>query len=174
MTHISTENYKTQAKKASRNSMLQGALAGLQERLGKGTALAYQDLPEGPDLRYKAHAIRMHAINNLDVLLKQLAQKIRSQGGHVFFAKDGKSAVGYCLDVARKHHVRLVVKGKSMVTEEIRLNDELTNKGIDVYETDLGEYIIQMAGERPSHILAPAIHKTREDIGTLLRTTLHS
>ncbi len=173
MTHIATENYKTQARAATRNIVLQGALAGLQERLGKGTALAYQDLPEGPDLRYKAHDIRMHAINNLDVLLKQLAEKIRSQGGHVFFAVDGKSAAAYCLDIARKHHVKLVVKGKSMVTEEIRLNDALTNEGIDVYETDLGEYIIQLAGEHPSHILAPAIHKTREDIGRLFSEKLN-
>lgn len=172
MTHITTEKYKIKAAEAAQNPVLQGALAGLQERLGKDTALAYQNLPEGPGLRNRAHDIRMHAINNLDVLLKQLAQKIRSQGGHVFFAKDGKAAVDYCLDIARKHHVRLVVKGKSMLTEEIQLNDTLIKAGIAVYETDLGEYIIQLANERPSHILAPAIHKTRKDIGRLFSEKL--
>jgi L-lactate dehydrogenase complex protein LldF len=173
MTHITTEDYKTKAGQAAQNATLQAALSGLQARLGKGTALAYQELPEGPELRYKAHDIRMHAVNNLDVLLKQLAEKIRSQGGHVFFAEDGKSAVDYCLDIARKHHVRLVVKGKSMVTEEIRLNHALIKDGIDVFETDLGEYIIQLAGENPSHILAPAIHKTRKDIGKLFSEKLN-
>ena len=79
MKHIATEDYKTQAKTAVRNRVLQGALAGLQERLGKGTALAYQNLPEGPDLRYKAHDIRMHAIHNLDILLKQLTEKIEEK-----------------------------------------------------------------------------------------------
>jgi len=173
MKHIATEDYKTQAKTAVRNRVLQGALAGLQERLGKGTALAYQNLPEGPDLRYKAHDIRMHAIHNLDILLKQLTEKIRQRGGHVFFAESGPAAAAYCLNVARKHDVKLVVKGKSMVTEEIRLNNALINDGIEVYETDLGEYIIQLAGENPSHILAPAIHKTREDIGRLFTEKLN-
>ncbi|MCK5204289.1 MAG: lactate utilization protein, partial [Desulfobacterales bacterium] len=80
---------------------------------------------------------------------------------------DSQAALDYCLATARKHRVRLAVKGKSMVSEEIGLNTALLENGIDVVETDLGEYIIQLAGERPSHIIAPAIHKTRKDIGRL-------
>ncbi len=87
--------------------------------------------------------------------------------GHVFFAGDAKDAANYCLETARRHEVKLAVKGKSMVSEEIGLNTTLLENGIDVAETDLGEYIIQLAGERPSHIIAPAIHKTRADIGRL-------
>lgn len=173
MKHISTENYKAKAKAAAQNLVLQRALAGLQERLGKGSALAYQNLPEGPELRHIAHDIRLHAIHNLDRLIGELAEKIHRRGGHVFFAETAESAITYCLSVARKHGVKLVVKGKSMVTEEIRLNAALQDEGIAVFETDLGEFIIQLAKEKPSHILAPAIHKTREDIGRLFSDKLN-
>ncbi len=167
MSEIFIGDYITEAKKALKNEVLQGALADLQNRFGRGTALAYQKLPEGPDLRLKAHEIREKAIADLDVLLETLAANVRKNGGRVFFAQDSHAALDYCLTIARKHNVKLAVKGKSMVSEEIGLNTHLLNNGIDVAETDLGEYIIQLAGERPSHIIAPAIHKTRKDIGRL-------
>jgi L-lactate dehydrogenase complex protein LldF len=167
MSEIFIGDYKSEARKALKNPVLQGALADLQNRFGRGTALAYQNLPEGPDLRLKAHEIRAGAIANLDVLLETLAANVCKNGGRVFFARDSHAAVAYCLKVARRHNVKLAVKGKSMVSEEIGLNSALLENGIDVAETDLGEYIIQLAGERPSHIIAPAIHKTRKDIGRL-------
>ena len=156
MSEIFVGDYNSQAKKALKNEVLQGALADLQDRLGRGAALAYQNLPEGPDLRLKAHDIREKAIDNLDVLLETLAANVRKNGGHVFFAETSQAALAYCLATARKHNVKLAVKGKSMVSEEIGLNSALLANGIDVAETDLGEYIIQLAGERPSHIIAPA------------------
>jgi L-lactate dehydrogenase complex protein LldF len=167
MSGLSTENYIEEAKRGIANPVLQKALTGLQDRFGRGTAEAYRRLPEGPDLRLKAHAIREKAIANLDVLLETLANRIRANGGQVFFAATAREAVDYCLAVARRNHVRLVVKGKSMVTEEIGLNPALAAAGIEVVETDLGEYIIQLAGETPSHIIAPAIHKNRHDIADL-------
>jgi L-lactate dehydrogenase complex protein LldF len=172
MTKITSENYSSIAERALKDQVLQRALADLQHRFGVGTALAYQRLPEGPELRFKAHDIRMHAIENLDVILETFAQNVRKNGGHVFFAKDAREAVDYCLEVAAEHGVQRVVKGKSMVTEEIGLNESLIAAGIDVAETDLGEYIIQLAGEHPSHIIAPAIHKTRNEIGTLFSESL--
>lgn len=172
MNKITENRYKTEARRAIHDPILQGALANLQERLGKGAAAAYQKLPEGPELRFRAHDIRMQAIENLDILLERLAEKIRENGGHVFFAEDGQAAVNYCLDVARQHGVKLAVKGKSMVTEEIGLNNALMSDGVEVVETDLGEYIIQLAGEHPSHIIAPAIHKTRNEIGQLFAEKL--
>jgi L-lactate dehydrogenase complex protein LldF len=141
-------------------------------RFGRGTAEAYRQLPEGPGLRKKAHEIRMKAIENLDLLLERLSEKIESRGGHVYFAKDAGEAVKYCLDTAQKHDVRLAVKGKSMLSEEIGLNESFAAAGIEVAETDLGEYIIQLAGEHPSHIIAPAIHKTRNEIGILFSEKL--
>jgi len=167
MSEIFIGDYIAEAKRAMKNQVLQGALADLQNRFGRGTAAAYRNLPEGPDLRLKAHEIRQAAIANLDVLLETLAANVRQNGGHVFFAQDSQAALDYCLATARKHKVKLAVKGKSMVSEEIGLNTALKEAGIDVAETDLGEYIIQLAGERPSHIIAPAIHKTRMDIGRL-------
>jgi len=172
MTEITSENYISEAKRAINDPVLQKALADLQKRLGVGAALLYQQLPEGPGLRFKAHDIRMRSIENLDVILETFADNVRKNGGHVFFAKDGQEAVDYCLEVAAKHSVQRVVKGKSMVTEEIGLNDRLIAAGIDVAETDLGEYIIQLAGEHPSHIIAPAIHKTRNEIGELFSEKL--
>lgn len=167
MSEITTADYIAEAEKALKNPILQGALADLQTRFGRGTALAYRNLPEGPDLRLKAHEIRAKTIENLDVVLETLAENIQKNGGHVFFAEDAPTALDYCLTVARGHNVKLAVKGKSMVSEEIGLNTALIKNGIDVAETDLGEYIIQLAGERPSHIIAPAIHKNRDDIGKL-------
>ncbi len=164
--------YIDEARKAISNPVLQTALANLQDRLGKGAAAAYQNLPEGPDLRLKAHDLRMQAINNLDVLLETLAGQVQKNGGKVIFADDAAVAVAACRKIARKHGVRRVVKGKSMVTEEIGLNPALAADGIEVTETDLGEYIIQLAEEHPSHIIAPAIHKTRSEIGTLFAQKL--
>jgi len=172
MSQIRTERYKTEARKAIKDRVLQSALSSVQDRLGKGTAKAYRELPEGPGLRRTAHDMRMQAVENLDLLLETLADNIGKNGGRVIFADDAQAAVTACIDIARKHEVRQVVKGKSMVTEEIGLNPALQAAGIEVTETDLGEYIIQLAGESPSHIIAPAIHKTREQVGRLFAEKL--
>ncbi|MGD9973125.1 MAG: LutB/LldF family L-lactate oxidation iron-sulfur protein [Desulfatirhabdiaceae bacterium] len=169
---IRTDQYVREAALGIRNPVLHRSLAGLQERLGKGALAAYQSLPEGPDLRYVAHDMRMSNICHLDVLLETLTDRIQEQGGQVFFASDAKAAVQYCIDVAARNDVRRVVKGKSMVSEEIGLNPALEAEGIEVTETDLGEYIVQLAHEHPSHIIAPAIHKTREDVGRLFSEKL--
>jgi len=172
MADIRTEHYKSEARKALRDQTLLDALADVQARLGKGTAKAYRELPEGPGLRLKAHDIRMHAVENLDILLETLADNVRENGGKVIFAQDAATAVAECIQIARRHDVRTVVKGKSMVTEEIGLNEALTAEGMEVTETDLGEYIVQLAGESPSHIIAPAIHKTRQQVGRLFAEKL--
>ena len=166
------EQYTATARTAVADPVLQKALAGLQDRFGRGTALAYQQLPEGPDLRHVAHDIRMDAIQHLDSLLDELAGNFRKNGGQVYFAQDAKDAVAYCLKVAQENNVKRVVKGKSMVTEEIRLNDALADAGIEALETDLGEYIIQLANEGPSHLIAPAVHKSKEDVGRLFTEKL--
>jgi L-lactate dehydrogenase complex protein LldF len=172
MAEIACEHYKNRAATGIADPVLQRALVNLQHRFGRGTAEAYRNLPEGPELRFRAKAIRQHAVDHLDLLLERLADKIETRGGHVFFAEDAEAAVGYCREVARRRRVKRVVKGKSMVTEEIGLNATLMADGIDVTETDLGEYIVQLAGEHPSHIIAPAIHKTRKEIGRLFADKL--
>ena len=167
MTDVKTERYVQAGREAMKDEILQSALSNVQGRLGPGTQAAYRNLPEGPDLRLKAHEIREKTINNLDIVLETLAGTIQKRGGKVFFAKTKEEAVEYCLKVARSNRVKRVVKGKSMVTEEIGLNENMEAAGIEVNETDLGEYIIQLAGEKPSHIIAPAIHKTRQQVGKL-------
>jgi L-lactate dehydrogenase complex protein LldF len=172
MFESATEAYKEEARRAIADQVLQNALADVQERLASVAAEAIQRLPEGSELRFKAHEIRAEAIANLDVLLERLTEKIQARGGQVHFAEDGREAIRCCLDIARRNQVKLIVKGKSMVTEEIGLNQALTAAGIEVAETDLGEYIIQLAGEHPSHIIAPAIHKTRDQVGKLFADKL--
>ncbi len=172
MLEIDTESYKQNAIKALSDEVLQNALSNVQNRLGPATAKMYKDLPEGSELRQKGHEIREYAINNLDILLETLSTKIQSRGGIVFFAKDAKDATDYCLSIAQENQVEMVVKGKSMVTEEIGLNNILEENNIEVNETDLGEYIIQLAGEPPSHIIAPAIHKTRKEVAKLFTEKL--
>jgi len=172
MSEIKTEFYKENAAKAIKDPVLQNALSDVQHRLGPATALAYKNLPEGVELRQKAHEIRQFAINHLDILLETLVQKIRDRGGKVYFARDAADATAYCLKIARKNQIKMVVKGKSMVTEEIGLNSVLETNQVEVNETDLGEYIIQLAGETPSHIIAPAIHKTRKEVAQLFKEKL--
>ena len=172
MADIHTENYKTAARKGIADRHLQQALSGFQHRIAPATAQRYLSHPEGPQIRQMGHTIRMHAVEHLDRLLAGLADRIEARGGRVFFADDGRAAVAYALDVAKRHSVQRVVKGKSMVTEEIGLNRAMEAAGIEVVETDLGEYILQLAGEHPSHIIAPAIHKTREDVGRLFEEKL--
>jgi L-lactate dehydrogenase complex protein LldF len=106
-------------------------------------------------------------VGDLPRVLDRFVENIEAQGGRVFRAPDAAAAVAYILDVAQQREARLVAKGKSMASEEIHLNPALEAAGVDVIETDLGEFIIQLAGETPSHIIAPAIHKTRADVAQL-------
>ncbi|MBI4279191.1 MAG: iron-sulfur cluster-binding protein, partial [Armatimonadetes bacterium] len=115
-------------------------------------------------LRERARQIKAHALAHLPYYLEQLEAEVRATGGHVHWARDGAEACGIILDIARRHGVRTVVKSKSMTTEEIELNHVLEHDGIQVTETDLGEFILQLIGEKPGHILGPAIHKTKEQV----------
>jgi L-lactate dehydrogenase complex protein LldF len=119
-----------------------------------------------------ARRIKENAISRLDQLLVQLKDRLEANGCKVFVASDDKEARGYIIDIARRHGVKRVVKGKSMTTEEIELNSALDHAGIEPIETDLGEYIVQLRGERPSHIITPAIHLSKEDIGKLFSDKL--
>ncbi|PIE58793.1 MAG: iron-sulfur cluster-binding protein [Desulfobulbus propionicus] len=172
MSRITSKKYKARSKKAIADPVLQSALTSLQGRLGPATRNLYNNLPEGPKLRQKAHQYRRKALDNLDVMLEALAENIRARGGQVHFAPTAEDAVKICVDIAVENDVRTVVKGKSMVTEEINLNQGLEKEGIEVHETDLGEFIIQLANEPPTHIVAPAIHKTREQVGELFANKL--
>jgi L-lactate dehydrogenase complex protein LldF len=115
--------------------------------------------------RDAARRIKQDAIARLDDLLIQLKEQLEANGCKVFVAADAGMARDYVIELARARGVKRVVKGKSMTTEEIELNHALQQAGIEPVETDLGEYIIQLRGEKPSHIITPAIHLSKEDIG---------
>lgn len=123
-------------------------------------------------LRQAGHDVRLHGLMHLDGYLAMLEQKVTSAGGRVHWAIDAEEAKRIVCGIAAEHNVRSIVKVKSMVSEEIDLNPALEEQGIRVYETDLGEFIVQQAGQRPSHITAPALHMTKEEIATLFREKL--
>ncbi|MBM9603780.1 LutB/LldF family L-lactate oxidation iron-sulfur protein [Desulfopila inferna] len=163
--------YSQDAQKALENHVLQSSLKKLQNRFGKGV-MEYWAAKDDDELRDRVKRRRMSTIENLDVVLSLLADNVQKAGGHVYFAKTGSDAVKYCLRVAQKNEVKTVVKGKSMLSAEIGVDKALEQQGVEVVETDLGEFIIQLAGDAPSHIIAPCIHLNRQQIGKLFQEKL--
>jgi len=130
---------------------------------------ATEALPDYDALKDRARKIKEQAIAQLPELLRALEEAVRGRGGRVFVAATAEDACRYVLDVCEEHGARLVVKGKSITSEEIRLNRALESAGIEVAESDLAEFILQLADEQPSHIVAPAIHYSRERITALFK-----
>lgn len=137
---------------------LRGQRAAAVETVGSERWMAFRD---------RAEAIRLHVIQHLDQYLEQLIDNVTKNGGHVCLAKTGEEAVQYIANLAKKKNAKTILKSKSMVSEEIHLNPALENQGCHVIESDLGEWIIQLAGETPSHIIAPAMHKNRFQVADL-------
>ncbi|MBQ2820317.1 MAG: lactate utilization protein [Thermoguttaceae bacterium] len=128
--------------------------------------------PRFQQWRENAHAIKRYAIQHLDQLLVQFEQNLQKKGVEVLWAKDAAEANQLILEIAKKHHVKKVVKSKSLVSEELQLNNAFRANGIESIETDLGEFIIQLAGQRPTHVVIPALHLTAEQIGHLFEEKL--
>ena len=131
------------------------------------------ELPQWEELRQIASDIRLHTIENMDVYLTRLEEKVKTAGGHIHWAATAEEANRTVLQIAKEHNVKNAVKSKSMATEEIGLNHALAAAGIETLETDLGEYIIQLAGTGPSHIIVPAVHLKKEEIAELFSDKLH-
>lgn len=171
MHETSTKSYSELAREAVGDERLHDAIRMIQDRIGRGTQHLWEtEITE--EHRAAAKEARMRTLENLDTVLATLAANIRKQGGHVYFARTAEDAREYCLKVAKQHQVKRVVKGKSMTSAEIGVDPLLEKNGIEVVETDLGEYIIQLAGEAPSHIIAPCIHMNKEQIGKLFQEKL--
>jgi L-lactate dehydrogenase complex protein LldF len=162
-----TISFYDRVDQALTDQTLQTALERATTRFVANRAGALDALVDPDHLRDQARAIRAHALANLDQLLLQLTDQVEAHGGQVCWAEDGAAACAYISDLARQRGAKLLVKSKSMASEEIHLNEALEAHGFQVVETDLGEYIIQLAGETPSHIIAPSIHKTREQVSEL-------
>jgi L-lactate dehydrogenase complex protein LldF len=130
-------------------------------------------LPDYQELRTQANALKKHAIENLDHYLEEFERNVEARGGKVIYCKDGTEVADFVLGLARERQAHLIVKSKSMTTEEVDLNERLEHHGLESVETDLGEYILQLAHERPYHIVAPALHKTRYDVAEIFTRRLH-
>ncbi len=151
----------------------------LRKNLKRATGLSLtkrdavvRDYDRWEEMRKLAHEIKKRVINNLPEYLDRFERQAEAAGANVIYASDAAEARKKVLEIVEKSGASLVVKGKSMTSEEIELTPALENNGIKTLETDLGEYIIQLAGEIPSHITAPALHKSREQIGRLFADEL--
>ncbi len=147
-------------------------MLGLYNGFHKARIAAADDTPNWEELREQARQVKTLTIDNLGYYLERFEERVTAFGGVVHFAPDAEAASKYVLDLAKARGVRTVIKGKSMISEEMGLNERFEEVGIEAVETDLGEYVIQLAGDTPYHIVAPAIHKDRHDVSKLFQDKL--
>ncbi len=159
------------ARAALGDKNLQTALDRMRSGFVARRADAVARLPEFQDLRDRARDIKSHTLANLDAYLERYEGEVKKSGGQVHWAKDGGELCRIVLDICQQAGAKTVTKGKSMIGEEIAVNDYLEEHGIEPIETDLGEYIIQLRGEAPSHIIAPASHVTKDQVAASFRET---
>ena len=174
MAEVATREFVPASQAAVRDEQLRQALrragSGFDGTRREAIAEVTEAVWEG--WRQQARSIKEHTIAHLDYYLAMLERNVRAAGGQVHFARDAAQANAIVSEIARQQGVRTVTKSKSMVSEELGLNHVLEEQGVDVFETDLGEYIIQLAEETPSHLVAPALHKTRGQVAQLFAEQL--
>lgn len=160
-----SDPFRSQIRAALQNPGLQAALDGNADRRRKAWTAAFALLPESRDaLRARAHAVRADVIANLEPYLEQFIERVQANGVQVHRAANPAEAIQAVLDILDSHGATLAVKSKSMVSEEVRLNQALEAHGVRAVETDLGEYIVQLRGEPPAHITTPAVHLSRAQV----------
>ena len=169
---IAAVHFKRRAAAAVADEFLQDALNSSRGKFVDGRARAFSALADSPahnfeSLSEEAKNIRDRAIARLDFYLEEFERRAVAAGSQVLWASDAASACRHIVEIAKRHKVRRAVKSKTMVSEEIALNDSLLAAGIEVTETDLGEYILQLAGDSPTHIIAPAIHIRLAEVSRL-------
>jgi L-lactate dehydrogenase complex protein LldF len=161
--------FSTNARLALEDPKLQQALGKLQGDFRRDRAAMLSRLPEFDALRDQARTIKDHALDHLADYLEQFEERVVARGGSVHWCEDAAAAQETILRLCRQSGGSRIVKGKSMVSEEIGLNDYLSKNGLDPVETDLGEYILQLRRERPSHVVMPAIHLNARQVGDAFR-----
>ncbi len=157
---INSPQFKQRAHQALDDANLQRALGNLKAGFPLKRAQAVARMPEFDALRDQGRDLKNHILEHLDLYLEQFETRVVENGGQVHWCRTGDDACRTILDICREVDAKTVTKGKSMVSEEINLNDYLEQNGVRPVETDLGEYILQLRGDHPSHIIAPAIHLT--------------
>lgn len=169
---MNTETFSENAKAALKDAQLRGALRHATTLFGKRRREAAASLSNWEELRSEARAIKDDVLLHLDRYVETFVKNAETHGAQVHWARDAAEANAIVTRLVVERGARNVVKSKSMTTEEIHLNAALERAGMQVVETDLGEYIIQLAGETPSHIIAPAIHKTKRQVAELFTAEL--
>src|SRR4030095_13006273 len=172
MNHVTSETFDENAKAALADSQLRGALRKATSLFGQRRLAAAKSLTNWEDLRTQARVIKDEVLLHLDQYLEKFVINAESRGAKFHWARDAAEANSIICNLAKARGARTIVKSKSMTTEETHLNHALEATGIQVVETDLGEYIIQLAEETPSHIIVPAIHKTKGQIAELFTQEL--
>ena len=174
MADIKTQDFSAASAISIQDPILRQALIKVGTGFDSARLDAIQDVtPAVWDAwRDEARRIKIHTLDHLDYYLDLLEQNVAKAGGQVHFASDAAEANAIVAAIAQSGGVKIVTKGKSMVSEELSLNPVLESIGVEVFETDLGEYIIQLAGETPSHLVAPALHKTKEQVAQLFSDKL--
>lgn len=170
MSAIPQEKFNRTLDDANLQLAIYSATGRLMEK--RRAAVAFEALPDYQELREQARLVKAHTLENLDHYLEQFESHVAARGGKVVYCRDGGEVVDFILGLATERRARLIVKSKSMTTEEIDLNERLEHHHLEAVETDLGEYILQLAHERPYHIVAPALHKTRYDVAELFTDRL--
>ncbi|AXS42432.1 LutB/LldF family L-lactate oxidation iron-sulfur protein [Breoghania sp. L-A4] len=161
---ITSPRFKDNARDALADTQLQRALSNVEHNFIDKRRIVADALPEFEALRDSARDIKNHTLAHMDLYLEEYESKVTASGGHVHWAETAGDACQIILGICREEKARTVTKGKSIVTEEIGLNAFLEENGITPVETDLGEYIIQLRGEAPSHIIAPAVHVNQSQV----------
>ncbi|MGI8672942.1 MAG: LutB/LldF family L-lactate oxidation iron-sulfur protein [Luteitalea sp.] len=174
MSAVAPLPFYRRAREALADTRLQTALDIATGRMVNARRQAFGGLVEGDAIRDHARQIRAHTVAHLGTYLDQFVAQATAAGASVSFAEDAAAASRLVVDIARRHEVQRVVKAKSMVSEEIALNDALEQAGMQVVETDLGEYVVQLDHDHPSHIIAPIIHKSRADVAETFQRELHA
>ena len=164
---VPAEDFRGRARAALDDPKLRRSFRGAMDFLQQKRAVQFPDGDELEQLRDLGEAVRQHALANLPDLLTQLEAKLTQAGVQVHWAETADEANAIIHRIAQAHAATRVIKGKSMASEEMELNHYLAERGVDCIESDMGEYIVQLAEEKPSHIVMPAIHKTKADIATL-------
>ncbi|WP_291921259.1 LUD domain-containing protein, partial [Accumulibacter sp.] len=164
---VPASEFKQRAADAVADDHLRKSFRGAMDFLIGKRAAQFPDAAALESQRSLAEHIRKYSLARLPELLEQLERKLTDNGVQVHWAETGEEACAIIVGIAQRHSTKLMVKGKSMVSEEVELNHAMADAGIDALESDMGEYIVQLDGEKPSHIIMPAIHKTKQQIARL-------
>ena len=167
-----TRNFEESARESLADSQLRRNLGKATQTIRRKRTVAVEEMPDWEQLREAGRTLKSRVARHLDEYLLQLEESVTRAGGQVHWARDAEEANRIIAGIAKSHDAKEVVKVKSIATDETKLNEHLESEGIEAFETDLAELIIQLAGETSSHILVPAIHKNRAEIRELFMQKL--